>query len=797
MARSASSEETASLSPEVRAKYEPVIGLEVHVQLLTNTKIFCTCSARFGDPPNTNTCPVCLGLPGTLPVLNRRAVEMAIRASLALNCTVHEHSRFARKNYFYPDLPKGYQISQYELPLATGGRIQIDSAERPIGITRLHLEEDAAKNLHEGFAQSAEKAYIDFNRCGTPLIEIVSEPDMRTPEEAYAYLATLRQILLYTGVSDCNMEEGSLRCDGNVSVRRHGAKEFGTKVEVKNLNSFRFLQKALEYEIERQITVLESGGRIPQETRLWHQNENRTVAMRSKEKAHDYRYFPEPDLLPVHVSAAWRDEVLRSLPELPAAKRARFVAHYAITPYDAEVLTTSQVLADYFEAAAKAGAPGKSAANWIQTELLRRLNDSGKEISASPISPSALAELVKLVESGKITGAVAKRVFATMFDSGRSAAEIVAEEGLGAQVEDSVIRQAARDVIAKNPENVAKFRSGNEGVFKFFVGQVMKATRGQATPQLVNQVVEILTKELGQAGQIPRESYEDILSHLRGAKDWAATHGLQDALGRFSIYETNIETLIGARKSGGLGRLVKDKGNAALMWSLVESMELSDFQQTLRNVEPSILKERLKKALKGPILPTHEDRNTNEARNIAFELGLASFLSSAGFEVQLTKQHDSDLEAKLGDVRLVIECKRLLSERRFEEHLSDATSSLASSLNQRKDAWGLIAVDITKLKNIGDHVYDVATPMGLRLGLGDLLETTLQENWDSLKRISDRRIIGLLLYIHTPAFVQSESLLTAAKYFAIWPLHSPGTAEYRALDTVARRIQQRVEEASA
>ena len=494
MPKTASSEEEAALSPEIRAKYEPVIGLEVHVQLLTKTKIFCACSTRFGDPPNANTCPVCLGLPGTLPVLNKRAVELAMSASLAINCTVHEHSRFARKNYFYPDLPKGYQISQYELPLATGGWIEIEhnGARKRIGITRLHLEEDAAKNLHEGFAHSADKAYVDFNRCGSPLSEIVSEPDMRTPEEAHAYLATLRQILLYTGVSDCNMEEGSLRCDGNVSVRLRGSKEFGTKVEVKNLNSFRFLQKALEYEIERQINVLESGGRIAQETRLWHQNENRTVAMRSKEKAHDYRYFPEPDLLPVHVSSVWRDQVLHSLPELPAARRARFVTQYAITPYDAEVLTASQALADYFEAAVKAGAPGKTAANWMQTELLRRLNDSGKEISASPVSPPALAELLTLVESGKITGAVAKKVFATMFDSRRSAAEIVAAESLGAQIDDSVIEQAAREVIAKNADNVAKFKSGNEGVFKFFVGQVMRATHGQANPQTVNDVVRKL-----------------------------------------------------------------------------------------------------------------------------------------------------------------------------------------------------------------------------------------------------------------------------------------------------------------
>jgi aspartyl-tRNA(Asn)/glutamyl-tRNA(Gln) amidotransferase subunit B len=486
--------EDTSIPPEVLAKYEPVIGLEVHVQLLTRTKIFCGCSTRFGDPPNTNVCPVCLGLPGTLPVLNKRAVEMAMRAALALHCTVHEHSRFARKNYFYPDLPKGYQISQYELPLATSGWLEIEvaGAKKRIGITRLHLEDDAAKNIHEGFAQSATKAYVDYNRGGTPLAEIVSEPDMRTPEQAYAYLTTLRQILLYTGVSDCNMEEGSLRCDANVSVRLRGTKEFGTKVEVKNLNSFRYLQKALEYEIERHIGVLESGGRISQETRLWNQAEGHTVSMRSKEKAHDYRYFPEPDLLPIHVSPVWRDEVLRSLPELPEAKRTRFVASYGITPYDAEVLTNTQALADYFESVVKAGAPGKAAANWMQTELLRGLKDSGREITAGPVSPAALAELVKLVESAKITGAVAKKVFATMFESGRTATEIVAAEGLGAQVSEAAIEEAAREVIAKNPDNVAKFKSGNEGVFKFFVGQVMKATRGQANPQAVNDILRKL-----------------------------------------------------------------------------------------------------------------------------------------------------------------------------------------------------------------------------------------------------------------------------------------------------------------
>ncbi|HKD72803.1 MAG TPA: Asp-tRNA(Asn)/Glu-tRNA(Gln) amidotransferase subunit GatB [Candidatus Acidoferrum sp.] len=484
----------SAISPALLGKYEPVIGLEVHAQLLTKTKIFCGCSTRFGDPPNSNVCPVCLGLPGTLPVLNKRAVEMGIRAALALNCTVHDHSRFARKNYFYPDLPKGYQISQYELPLATGGWVEIehDGKTKRVGITRLHLEEDAGKSLHDGFPHSNEKTYVDFNRCGTPLSEIVSEPDMRSPDEAYAYLTTLRQILLYTGVSDCNMEEGSLRCDANVSVRPRGANEFGTKVEVKNLNSFRYLAKALEFEIERHVGILESGGRISQETRLWNQAAGRTDPMRSKEKAHDYRYFPEPDLLPVHVGDQWRESVRSSLPELPAAKRARFVSDFAVTRYDAEVLTDTQSLANYFESVVKAGVPGKAAANWMQTELLRRLNDSGREITASPVSPAALAELVALVESGKITAAVGKKVFATMFETARSAAEIVAAGGLGAQVADDAIEQAAREIISKNPDNVAKFKSGNEGVFKFFVGQVMKATRGQANPQAVNDIVRRL-----------------------------------------------------------------------------------------------------------------------------------------------------------------------------------------------------------------------------------------------------------------------------------------------------------------
>ncbi|MGH9791301.1 MAG: Asp-tRNA(Asn)/Glu-tRNA(Gln) amidotransferase subunit GatB [Candidatus Acidiferrales bacterium] len=486
--------EDTRIAPNVLARYEAVIGLEVHVQLSTVTKVFCACRASFGDPPNTNVCPVCLGLPGALPVLNRGAVEKAIRAALALHCTVRETSRFARKNYFYPDLPKGYQISMYELSLATGGWLEIehDGAAKRIGITRLHMEDDAAKALHEGFADSGEKTYIDFNRCGVPLIEIVSEPDMRAPAEAHAYLTALKQTLEYTGVSDCDMEKGSLRCDANVSVRPLGAKEFGTKAEVKNLNSFRYVQRALEHEIERHIAVIESGGRIAQETRLWNVAEGRTQPMRSKEFAHDYRYFPEPDLLPLRVSEAWKAEILAAMPELPEAKRRRFLRDYGVSEYDAGVLAVTRLLADYFEATVKAGAPGKSAANWIQTELLRRLNDTGREITASPVAPSALAELIGLIDSGKITGASAKKVFAQMFDTGRAAPEIVKAEGL-AQVSDTAeIERVCRNVIAANPDNVAKFRSGNEGVFKFFVGQVMKATRGQANPQLVNEILRRL-----------------------------------------------------------------------------------------------------------------------------------------------------------------------------------------------------------------------------------------------------------------------------------------------------------------
>ena len=486
------------VAPELMARYEPVIGLEVHAQLKTQTKAFCGCSTRFGDAPNKNTCPVCLGLPGALPVLNRKAVELAVRASLALQARIHERSRFARKNYFYPDLPKGYQISMYELPLATQGalEIELEGRKKKIGITRLHMEEDAAKNLHEGFPDSDKWSYIDFNRGGVPLVEIVSEPDIRTPAEAYQYLNTLKQVLEYTDVSDCNMEEGSLRCDANVSVRPLGAEKFGTKVEVKNLNSFRYLAHALEFEIERQIGVLESGGRVTQETRLWNVAGGRTESMRSKEFAHDYRYFPDPDLLPVSVSESLIAEVRRGMPELPAAKRERFVEQYGIAAYDAEVLTAGRALADYFEAVVRADAAPKTAASWVSVELLRRLNDAGKEIAECPVAPVSLAALLKKIEAGEITAASGKKVFEKMFETGKSAEEIIAAEGLAQITDAGAIEAVARQVAAKSPENVAKYKSGSDGVFKFFVGQVMKETRGQANPQLVNEILKRVLAEV-------------------------------------------------------------------------------------------------------------------------------------------------------------------------------------------------------------------------------------------------------------------------------------------------------------
>jgi aspartyl-tRNA(Asn)/glutamyl-tRNA(Gln) amidotransferase subunit B len=495
MAKSAT--EVSRIAPEVLAGYEPVIGLEVHVQLKTETKIFCGCSTRFGDPPNTNTCPVCLGLPGALPVMNKKALEFAARAALALHLHVEESSRFARKNYFYPDLPKGYQISMYELPLAVRGWLEIEDEGKikRIGITRLHLEEDAAKNLHEGFPDSAEKSYVDYNRGGMPLVEIVSEPDLRSPVEAHAYLTALKLILQYAGISDCDMEKGTLRCDANVSVRRRGAEKFGTKAEVKNLNSFRYLQRALEYEIERQIGVLESGGRVDQETRLWNVAAGRTEAMRSKEFAHDYRYFPDPDLLPVRVSAAQLAEIAAHMPELPDARRARYLADFALSPYDAGVLTATRELGDYFEETVRAGAPAKLAASWIQTELLHQMNQSSPAEDAAGdfrISPKNFAGLLAMIGKNEITGAMAKKIFPQMFATGKSASEIAASEGLQKMDDASAIEKLCADAIAASPDNAAKYRAGNQGVFNYFVGQVMKASRGQATPQSVQETLRRL-----------------------------------------------------------------------------------------------------------------------------------------------------------------------------------------------------------------------------------------------------------------------------------------------------------------
>jgi aspartyl-tRNA(Asn)/glutamyl-tRNA(Gln) amidotransferase subunit B len=470
-------------------KYETVIGLEVHAQMLTDTKIFCGCSTIFGSGPNTQTCPVCIGMPGVLPVLNRKAIEFAIKTGLATSCTISGYSRFARKNYFYPDLPKGYQISQYELPICENGLIEIvvEGSIKKIGITRIHMEEDAGKNIHEG---AGNYSFVDLNRAGVPLMEIVSEPDIRSPQEAVEYMKKLRAILRYLGVCDGNMEQGSLRCDANISIRPVGQKEYGTRAEVKNINSFKFVEKALEYEIKRQIKVLEEGGKIIQETRLWDSNRCITESMRGKEEAHDYRYFPEPDLVPIAVEKEWIDGIRASLPELPDTKRSRFVSEYGLPEYDAGLLVTEKPLADWFEEAVRLGGQPKTVANWVKGDLMKLLNEDNKTVEECPLIPKQLVDMLTLIDNGTISGKIAKTVFDEIYKTGKNAAVIVKEKGL-VQISDSdAIEQAVDDVIVNSPKEVERFKGGEEKLIGFFVGQVMKMTKGKANPQMVNELMK-------------------------------------------------------------------------------------------------------------------------------------------------------------------------------------------------------------------------------------------------------------------------------------------------------------------
>ena len=470
--------------------FEPVIGLEIHARLLTDTKIFCGCSTKFGHAPNTSVCPVCLGFPGALPVLNRRAVDFAAKAALALNCTIHEQSIFARKNYFYPDLPKGYQISQYELPLATAGALEFTAAgvAKRVRITRVHMEEDAGKSLHEGFADSEQKTYLDFNRSGTPLIEIVTEPDLRSAGDAADAFRKLREILIALGVNDGNMEEGSLRCDANVSVRPAGATTLGTKAEVKNINSFRYLEKALEYEIARQVAVVERGGTIVQETRLWDASARETFSMRSKEDAHDYRYFPEPDLPPVRLARDRIDQIRGSIHELPEARRGRLIREYALSEAEVTALENTELTA-LFEETARTSGHARAAFNWVSGEVARKLNELGERFDRQRVTAGALAGLIALVEKAAISASIGKSVLEKMYDTGRTAEDIVAADGLAQIGDENAIVSSVRAVIAANQDAVTQIRNGKTGTFGFLVGQVMKAMGGKANPTLVNQLL--------------------------------------------------------------------------------------------------------------------------------------------------------------------------------------------------------------------------------------------------------------------------------------------------------------------